>query len=282
MERNNADRWILEDPAKVRLFPEQRSAQFPLEGARSSFSIWNFGTGIGSFPDIQLPADPLMGVQIDGRPAGVENEEHMGVPFYLSGALSRQNKRWKWTFLKGGAMAMKAFTGAEETFNTSYSRVNVGTSLAVLFRSIGRSRFSAILSGHLDFRRSSFANVSTAHFIESPVSSFQIEVFSRTLKLAAEIGLGLQPRFGFSQDRLWGGRSLPSSRASLTTGELRGSWAINPETAFDLGVDLEKAQVRLNDAGDYQQFDLQTADTSYRRDYQLTTWVTKVGVSKLF
>lgn len=275
---------------KFSLFPDKSPPRFPLEEDKTFFTTIAFGTGLGQFQDIQVPIDPQLGTRIDGRPVSKENTDHMGMPLFLSGESvyqsrvesQRNSDSISWSIIRGSILTMKAGSGPDDTINSSYSRFTIGTALGFGTGGIGFGTVRTHWSAILDYRRSTFGNISSAHFIESPMTTLQADMSWRTFALLINSGVGIQPKFGFSQELFWGGKELPSSRASIQSTELCASWIVSQNSTFDLGFDYEGAAVTVSDAGDYADFNLSTDGLTAPRAYQLGTWISKIGFQHYF
>jgi hypothetical protein len=275
---------------KFSLFPDNSPPRFPIEREKIFFTVVAFGSGMGQFQDIQVPVNPEIGTRIDGKPVGAENTDHFGIPLYLTGetiyqsrlSAKKNSNTLYWTVVRGSILTMSAQTGPDDTINSSYSRVTLGTSLGLGTAQFGLGTVRTHWTTSLDYRRSSFGYISSAHFIESPMVTLQADLSWQSFSLLISSGVGLQPKFGFSQELFWGGKELPSSRASINTAELSGSWVLTPHSTFVLGVDIEQAEASIEDAGDYASFDLRTDGLATSRQYQLGTWISKIGIETYF
>ncbi len=275
---------------KFSLFPDNSPPRFPIEKEKIFFTVVAFGSGMGQFQDIQVPINPEIGTRIDGKPVGEENADHFGIPLYLTGETIYQSRlsakknanTLSWTVIRGSILTMSAQTGPDDTINSSYSRVTLGTALGLGTGQFGLGTVRTHWSTSLDYRRSSFGYISSAHFIESPMVTLQADLTWQTFSLLISSGVGIQPKFGFSQELFWGGKELPSSRSSINTAELSGSWVLTSHSTFELGVDIEQAQVSIGDAEDYASFDLRTDGLATSRQYQLGTWISKIGIQTYF
>lgn len=243
------------------------------------------GSGVGSFKDLQVPINHKADTRADGRPIGEENVSHLGFPLFLSldwHLKPSQTSSWHWIPVGLDIARMSAMTGGDETLSASYGRLSLGTSVYYFAPLNGNGSAIAILGGKMEGRRSSFGNVSTAHYIQSTVFAGSLGMAWRRFKILGTAGVAPSAEFGYSDDLIMGGHKISSSSAELNEYGIDMSWALTDQVSFNFGYSVENIHATIGDIREYGQFSLGVDDQPGSRDYILSTSMAKFTIRKLF
>lgn len=239
------------------------------------------GTGLGVFQDIQVPANESAQMRGDGKLGAEENADHAGIPLYVGIGLNYKADALKFDLVRLDALQMRATTGPSETQSSSYSRLEVGTA-ATYTLPVGAA-WAVDFGVKAGARRSSFSNVSSAHYIEALVAGGSLALVSESFRLEAFAAAAPVARFGYTEESFLGGKAFSKSKASLAEGGVTAAFKIGPRVHLEAGLEQESANVTLDDVSEYNNFGLSVEDSRRpSRIYDLATSVLRVGVRKEF
>lgn len=240
------------------------------------------GSGVGVFQDIQVPYNETYEVRGDGTAVQEENIQHSGLLLQAGVAKTVSSGRWAWQAFDFDAMQIKSSGGPAATQASSYSRLNLQTTLDYHF-TLSDTAAAAGLTGGL--RRSSFNNVSSAHYIQSVLIGFRAGVGGETHAFSGSFAFAPTTRFGYTESGMFGGREFKKSKASLFEASARYSYSLREGVWMDLGLDQETAHVEIGDVNEYNDlgYGLSVQDSERpTRVYNLSTVAARIGVRKNF
>lgn len=277
-------------PAPSDLLPKKEPLELPLGSPGQDVVLISFGSGIGFFPTIPLPESPSQSpfpsLEDDGSASDEGSSRRSGIPFYLGGAYTRPRGEWKVTPLFLSLLGIKGGLSPEGNLDSSYSRFDLGAALSMTTKQRGFLGISTIpmseWTGRLFYRRSTYSSLSEGHYVVSPMISAQLDLVWRFFALGIGASEGISPSFGYTNELLWGGRQLPSSRASLRGLLANAQWLINKKTAFLFEIDQEVSQITIENPQDYTLFNLDTEGLFGSRTFKAETLITKIGFKRAF
>jgi hypothetical protein len=240
------------------------------------------GSGIGSFQDIQVPYNEGFEVRGDGTAVQEENVEHSG--FLLQAGIGKESRRgaWLWQIFEFDALQIKSSGGPAATQASSYSRLNLESRIAYTF-GLGAQGGSVGLKGGV--RRSSFNNVSSAHYLQSVMVGLTAGIAGELHGLEASVAFAPVTKFGYSEDGMFGGKDFKKSRSSLFEAGIQYSYALRENVWLDVGMEQEAVKAEIEDVNEYNDlgYGLSVQDsTRPTRSYDLNTVAARVGFRKAF
>lgn len=240
------------------------------------------GFGFGLFQDIQVPEGERGDERGDGTSLGEENQTHAGIPIHLAAsATHRLGQNLNWELFRLSFMQIRAATGPAATQGSSYVRTEIASGLKYGFLSTGTWNFD--VSGTLGVRRSSFVNVSNAHYLMSYLVGASLGAHTEGFAFQSYVRMAPVSRFGYSEATFFGGHDLDGSTASLSEIGSRVGFRLRPEVWFDIDLAKETANVRLADVNAYNGLGLKVfALGNESRSYVLETSVLRLGIRKEF
>lgn len=269
--------------------PVAALAQTPSPAATKQATVggpWNVvvsgESGFATFQDIQVPVNPVAGMRADGSTAQTENSTHAGLPLAAGIGLDYQpSQRWRWTVASLDAMNVQASSGPADTQSSSYTRLEVGSSIR--YRLPLGDTMTGTLGALASFRRSSFANVSTSHYIDAATLGAEAGIERGPFAWTLTGRTAPYASFGYSNAALLGGSALPGSTASLNEAGTSLSYALRPKVWLDLGVDREMTHVVIPNVAAYDAFGLNVQDfANPSRVYDLATTTVRFGFHREF
>ncbi len=240
------------------------------------------GTGIGSFQDIQVPVNEDYALRGDGTAAAEENLNHSG--FLIQAGIGYLVKRGDWSInaLDFDAFQVKTSGGPAATQSSSYTRLNLQTVVKYHFLLGELNGYAGLKAG---VRRSSFDNVSSAHYIDSALVGGLVGLAGEFHSLELAAATAPIAKVGYSEDGMFGGKTFKRSAASLGEFSVVYSYALRENVWLDLGFEDEIAHVQIDDVNEYNDlgYGLNVVDTTRpNRTYNLTTTAARIGVRKQF
>jgi hypothetical protein len=257
-------------------------ASFALHSYDASAVTVRGGMGVGSFQDIQVPYHEQYEVRGDGTAAQEENVDHAGL--LLEAGIGKQtgSGSWIWQIFDFDALQIKSSGGPAATQASSYSRLNLQSGLSYRFAVTDLIGATGLTAG---VRRSSFNNVSSAHYIESVLIGLKGGLTGHSHALQGSFAVAPMARFGYSEDGMFGGRRFEKSKASLYEATLQYSYLLQQDVWLDLGAAQESAHVEIEDVNEYNAlgYGLSVRDTARpNRVYDLSTVAIRLGFRKAF
>lgn len=239
----------------------------------------NAGIGVGQFQDIQIPINIQAGQRGDGKVASEENAEHLGLPLNVIVGYGQDHVNWK-ADVALDATVMRATTGPAATQSSSYSRYELHSDYRRRFTSFGR-----MLSAgpRLGLRRSSFANVSSAHFVDALVVGGGIGGLSQEFIWDVRLATAAAARFGYTEKGVFGGKAFEKSKTSFYEISAVTGFHLDKNVWLDLSMTREMIRTSIDDIREYNGFGLSvTPSATASRSYDLATTTLQMGVRKEF
>jgi hypothetical protein len=227
-------------------------------------------SGIGSYQDIQLPASTAPGFRADGRRIGIENTTHIGIPIkgsfeVASGSASQS------LYAEANIMQIASLVAPAEVADSQYDRVE--GNLGYRFGTVLGNAMQLKLIASAGYRQSRFHTISAGHYMTTFIPRVGAGLqFNREWSAAASVGVGIQPRFGYSDGEI--SRVFESSIADLTHYEGGIRYALDEAAAIAIGFELENSTVTISNTEEYSSLGLTVArDFNTERNYRLSTAV---------
>lgn len=258
-------------------------ASVPLLAPESAFAVTVHGaSGVGTFQDIQVPYNEQYEIRGDGTAIQEENIGHQGL--LLNAGIGKEMPRGRWLFqaFEFDALQIKSSGGPAATQASSYSRLNLESGATYRFP-LGGLKASSGLKGGL--RRTSYNNVSSAHYIESLLVGLTAGLSGELHAFNATLAVAPMTRFGYSEDGMFGGKEFQKSKASLFEVSAAYSYTLQDNVWLDLGVSQESARIELEDVNEYNElgYALSVLDSSNpTRSYAMSTVAARIGFRKAF
>lgn len=239
-------------------------------------------SGVGTFQDIQVPYNEYYEMRGDGTAVQEENIGHQGL--LLNAGIGKEISSGRWLFqaFEFDAMQIKSSGGPAATQASSYTRLNLESAATYRF-SLGGLKASSGLKGGL--RRSSYNNVSSAHYIESVLVGLAAGLTGEFHALNASLAVAPMTRFGYSEDGMFGGKEFQKSKASLFEVAALYSYTLQDNVWLDLGLSQESARIEIEDVNEYNElgYSLSVLDSSNpTRSYSMSTVAARIGFRKAF
>jgi hypothetical protein len=238
------------------------------------------GSGVAVFQDIQVPVNEFSETRGDGSAIAEENQDHLGLPLFAGIGYRKQSGAVLYDFAGLEGTKIRATTGPSATQSSSYTRLELFSGATYGFR-LGYTQSS--LGLRAGFRRSMFANISNAHFIESALVRLQGGLERGSFGLKGFVGYAPLSRVGYTREGITGGDYFSKAKTTVAEAGLAATFALQPNSFLDLGIEQEAISMRINDIMEYNGFGLNvTPGRQTSREYNLSTVMAKAGFRKLF
>ncbi len=239
-------------------------------------------SGVGTFQDIQVPYNEQYEVRGDGTAIQEENIGHQGL--LLNAGIGKEIVRGRWLFqaFDFDALQIKSSGGPAATQAASYSRLNLQSGATYRFPAFGGQGKAGLKGG---LRRSSYNNVSSAHYIESVLVGATAGLSGALHAIEGSVAVAPMTRFGYSEDGMFGGKEFEKGSASLFEVTAQYSYTLQDNVWLDLGLSQESARVEIEDVNEYNQlgYGLSVLDSSNpTRSYSMSTVAARIGFRKAF
>jgi hypothetical protein len=239
----------------------------------------NAGVGLGQFQDIQVPVNIDAGQRGDGTAALEENADHIGVPINFVMGYGQDRVNWL-ANVAFDATSMRATTGPAATQSSSYSRYELRGDYRRRFVSFGRT---LAIGPRLGLRRTSFQNVSSAHFVDAAMIGGAIAGETHDFAWDLRLATAAAARFGFTDEGIFGGKPFDKSKTAVYEIAAMTSSRLDASTWLEVGVLREMIRATIDDVGEYNGFGLSvTPAAAPSRAYDLATTTLQIGIRKSF
>lgn len=240
-------------------------------------SLWNVTlggySGIGQYPDLQVPIDLLSGQRADGKRVEKDSSSHSGL---LLGVQLGTRYHWREAFMAFhvDAMQIMALSGSPDTASSSYKRLDGTTSIGTRFSMFGWQHQPFVSVG---YRRSMFQNVSNGHYLSTFLVGGGDEIHVNSfLSLYLDGAVGIVPSFYYSDGYSVNGEALKSVSNSIMTFRSGFSYAVSKKSTINVGLQMEQIQVHMSDISEYNSaglfFENPLESTSYTLDTSAVTF----------
>ncbi len=237
-------------------------------------------TGAGVFQDVQMPINERTGMRADGRPAGLEQTDHYGIPLKFS--VGKDMRRENWTLgLNFSHLRIDTLIKQPEASQSSYTQTQISILPGYKFTLAGVNQ--QLAAGTI-IRRSSYLNISTGHLVDAilPAIAWSVQASQRWAieVLAARSILSITR---YDDGATFSPEGIPGSQSTVKDFSLNLQRAIGPNVWMHLGFMQETSTLAIDNIKSYERFNLDILSFGApERNYRLSTRSMTVGFDKLF